>query len=133
MTPPNRVLLVDDNDLNRTLVRTILARSNHPAATAVDLIEADSLATARAALTEPVKLVLLDLQLPDGDGLTLARDLANGPAATRPVIIAVTGQALPEQLQAALAAGCTAILTKPFLPRQIIELLDAHLDTTATH
>jgi two-component system, OmpR family, KDP operon response regulator KdpE len=132
MTPPNRVLLVDDNDLNRTLVRTILARSKHPAAKAADLIEADSLATARAALTEPVTLVLLDLQLPDGDGLTLARDLTTWPPATRPVIIAVTAQALPEQLQAALAAGCTSILTKPFLPHQIIDLLDAHLDTTTS-
>src|SRR3954451_2568890 len=102
MTDRHRVLLVDDNDLNRTLERTILTRSRAPIAGAVDLVEADSLAAARTELAAaPVELLLLDMQLPDGHGLDLAAELVTRKE--RPVIIALTASVLPAE-QAAVRA-----------------------------
>jgi CheY-like chemotaxis protein len=123
-----RVLLVEDNDLNRTLVRTILARSADPTAQAVTLIEAADLAAARAELAAtPVDLVLLDMQLPDGDGLSLAHELAAETGSKRPVVIALTASVLPQQQDSVRAAGCDGFLGKPYQPRQLIDILTAHL------
>lgn len=133
MTPPltRRVLLVEDNDLNRSLVRAVLARSDNPIARTCTLIEASNLATARTALAAgPVDLILLDVQLPDGSGLSLVDDLAGQPKPTRPVVIAFTAGALPEHQAAAQAAGCDGFLTKPYRPNQLIDVLTTHLGAT---
>ena len=123
-----RVLLVEDNELNRTLVRTILARSADPHAQAVTLIEAADLAAARAELAAtPVDLILLDMQLPDGDGLSLAHELATETGSKRPVVIALTASVLPQQQDSVRAAGCDGFLGKPYQPRQLIDILTAHL------
>jgi two-component system KDP operon response regulator KdpE len=127
-TQTRRVLLVEDNDLNRTLARAVLARSHEPVARACTLVEAFDLAAARAALAAgPMDLILLDLQLPDGNGLTLAEELATRPKADRPVIVALTAAALPEQQDAALTAGCDDFLAKPYRPHQLIDVLVTHL------
>ncbi|MEV8510663.1 response regulator [Actinoplanes sp. NPDC051475] len=121
-----RVLLVDDNDLNRTLARTILTRSTHPITAMITLVEADTLAAARTALAAaPVDLILLDMQLPDGHGTTLATELATHN--NRPAIIAVTASVLPEEQQSVLAAGCDDFLAKPYLPQQLIDIIAVHL------
>lgn len=128
MTDQYRILLVDDNELNRTLARTVLARSTHPITDKITLIEADTLAAARAALTEaPADLILLDMQLPDGHGTTLAAELAHH--ADRPAIIAVTASVLPEDEHAVRAAGCDDFLAKPYRPQQLIDIITAHLAT----
>lgn len=124
-----RVLLVDDNDLNRTLARTILTRSTHPITTMITVVEADTLAAARTALaTAPVDLILLDMQLPDGHGTTLATELATHN--NRPAIIAVTASVLPENHAAVLAAGCDDFLAKPYLPHQLTDIIAAYLTPT---
>src|SRR5690242_16673033 len=104
MTTAPRVLLVEDNELNRALVRAILSRTSDPVLRGADLIEAHILTQARAVLArESVDVVLLDIQLPDGSGLSLVDEIAarGGP---RPGVIAVTGGVLPEQRVAAMAA-----------------------------
>ena len=64
-----RILLVEDDDLNQRLVRTVLARSDDPVLRNACLVQAASLAEARAALaTSAVDVVLLDMNLPDGHG-----------------------------------------------------------------
>jgi CheY-like chemotaxis protein len=142
----HRVLLVEDNDLNRTLVRTIQARPADPTAQAVTLIEAADLAAARAELAAvPIDLILLDMQLPDGDGLSLAHELATETGSKRPVVIALTASVLPQhehrraqqephglggladQQDHVRAAGCDGFLGKPYQPRQLIDILTAYL------
>jgi two-component system, OmpR family, KDP operon response regulator KdpE len=127
-TGRHRVLLVEDNDLNRTLVRAILTRAADPVAQAVTLVEATDLAAAHAELAaSPIDLILLDMQLPDGDGLSLAKELATETGSTRPVIIALTASVLPDQQDSVRAAGCDGFLGKPYHPRQLIDILAAHL------
>jgi two-component system KDP operon response regulator KdpE len=111
-----RILLVEDDELNRVLVRTILARAADPELRAADLVEAGDLGQARAALAEMAfDIVLLDVGLPDGDGLSLAGDIddiRHRADRRRPAIVAMTGDSAPESRTAALSAGCDAVLVK---------------------
>jgi two-component system KDP operon response regulator KdpE len=108
------LLLVEDEALNRELVKAIVSRSADPWLRTARLAEAATLAEARAALArERIDVVLLDVQLPDGSGLSLAGELSRRGDG-RPVIVAMTAGALAEQRDAALAAGCDAVLLKPY-------------------
>ena len=121
-----RILLVEDDDLNQRLVRTVLARSGDPVLRSACLVQAASLAEARAALaTSAVDVVLLDMNLPDGHGLSLAAEVQR-TGSGGPAIVALTG-AGPEQGDAALAAGCTAVLGKPYKAAQLCALVCAAL------
>jgi two-component system, OmpR family, KDP operon response regulator KdpE len=121
---PPRILLVEDNELNRALVRAILTRAGDPALRSAHLVEAHNLTQARAVLThEEFDAVLLDIQLPDGSGLAVLDDLAGRVHPRRPAVIAVTGGVLPEQRAAAVAAGCDAIVEKPFVAAELVRAL----------
>jgi two-component system KDP operon response regulator KdpE len=124
MSEAPRILLVEDNERNRALVRAILTRAPDPTVRSAHLVEAHDLTQARAVLShETVDAVLLDVQLPDGSGLSLLDDFAGRTDASRPAIIAVTGGVLPEQRAAAMAAGCDAIVEKPFIAAELIRAL----------
>lgn len=118
---PLRVLAVDDDRLNRALIRAILVRASEPAVRGAVIHEAATLAAARAILArEPVDLVLLDMHLPDGLGLSLAAELRTQPPEARPAILALTASALPAEQQAAIDAGCDAFLAKPYPPAALV-------------
>jgi len=128
MTEPLRLLVVEDNELNRALVRAIITRAGDRVLRDAQIIEAHTLAQAQAVLTDtPVDAILLDVHLPDGSGLALLDQLPEPVQARRPVIVAVTGGVMPEQRAAALAAGCDAIVTKPYVAADLTEALSAHL------
>jgi two-component system KDP operon response regulator KdpE len=122
----SRVLLVEDEELNRVLVRAILARAGDRV-TGVELVEAACLADARIALRgEPVDVVLLDVNLPDGNGLDLAAEIARYTDG-RPQVVALTASVLPHEREAALTAGCDAFLDKPYAASDLVEVLRTHL------
>ncbi|MEN3361115.1 MAG: two-component system, OmpR family, operon response regulator KdpE [Mycobacteriales bacterium] len=126
--PRLRILLVEDEKLNRDLIRAILARASHPTLISARLFEADTLASARAALAvETVDILLLDVNLPDGSGLTLAREINDQPPGHRPTIIALTAGIFPEQQRAAFAAGCRTILSKPHTAGELLTVLSNQL------
>jgi two-component system, OmpR family, KDP operon response regulator KdpE len=120
------VLLVEDEELNRVLVRAILARATEAAIHDVELLEAANLEIARAALkTESVDVVLLDVNLPDGSGLALAHELSDLP--NRPHVIALTASVQPHEKAGALRAGCDAFLDKPYAAADLVKVLVEHL------
>jgi CheY-like chemotaxis protein len=122
-----RILVVEDDALNQALVRVILARAADPALRGARVVAARSLAQARAALAAgTIDVVLLDMRLPDGSGLDLAAELQRRGDQVSPAVIAVTG-AVDEQRDAALAAGCVAVLGKPYSPAELSGTLLAHL------
>ncbi|MER7276705.1 response regulator [Dactylosporangium sp. NPDC000244] len=122
----SRVLLVEDEELNRVLVRAILARAGAAAVRDADLLEAGSIADARAALAaHDVDVVLLDVNLPDGNGLELAAEMQAAPE--RPTVIALTASVLPHERAAAMDAGCDAFLDKPYAAADLVTLLANHL------
>jgi CheY-like chemotaxis protein len=128
MTATLRLLVVEDNELNRALVRAIITRARDPVLRDAEIIEAHTLAQAQAVLSDTtVDAVLLDVQLPDGSGLTLLDQLPASVRERRPVIVAVTGGVMPEQRAAAMAAGCDAIVTKPYVAADLTQTLSTHL------
>jgi CheY-like chemotaxis protein len=131
-TTRHRILLVEDEDLNRTLVKAVLARAKIDTVRAAEVLDASSLAAARQRLhDERVDLVLLDMNLPDGNGLTLARELASGadiPAGRpRPMVVAVTASVLPQDRAAAIEAGCDGFLDKPYAAADLVAVVAEHL------
>ncbi|MEV6595307.1 response regulator [Actinoplanes sp. NPDC051346] len=132
MTAENpRILLVEDEELNRTLVKAVLARADVEAVRAAEVLDAPSLATARTQLgREDVDLVLLDMNLPDGNGLALAGELAAGTATAgrpRPAVVAVTASVLPQDRAAALEAGCDGFLDKPYAAAELVAVVAKYL------
>jgi two-component system KDP operon response regulator KdpE len=119
-----RVLLVEDQELNRALVRTILHRTTYAPLREAELVEAHDLEHARIALSHhDFDVILLDVHLPDGNGLVLLDHYAYPADQNRPVIIAITGGVMPYQYHAAMDAGCDAVLEKPYLPDDLISLV----------
>jgi len=115
-----QVLLVEDEEANRALVRAVLARSGEPRIRDLDLLEAGSLRAARALLAEhAIDIVLLDVRLPDGNGLELAAELMARGEGERPKVIVMSASVLPSEQAAAIAAGCDAFLAKPFRAAQL--------------
>lgn len=104
----NRVLVVDDHDLNLKLMTYVLATEDCEVVTALD-------ATRALALLQgsPFDLVLLDLQLPDMDGLALTRVLRANARTASLSIVAVTAYAMKGDEERALAAGVDHYVTKP--------------------
>ena len=131
-TPPTtlRILSVEDEELNRVLLRAVLKRAEDPRLRDAELIEATSVEEGRLRLAEVnPDLVLLDRRLPDGDGLDLAREAQARPS-TPPPFVAVTADAVPATRSAAVAAGCAAIVVKPYLAAELTAVLVSVLDAT---
>jgi two-component system KDP operon response regulator KdpE len=126
-----RILLVEDEELNRTLVKAVLSRARIAAVRDAEVLDAPTIAAAREKLgTEDVDLILLDMNLPDGNGLTLASELAAGEllrGRPRPRIVAVTASVLPQDRAAALAAGCDGFLDKPYAAADLVATVADHL------
>jgi two-component system KDP operon response regulator KdpE len=122
-----KILLVEDEALNRTLVKAVLSRADVEAVRDATVLDAGSLAAARERLrADDVDLVLLDMNLPDGNGLTLARELASG-GDPRPAVVAVTASVLPADRAAAIEAGCDGFLDKPYAAADLVKVVAAHL------
>lgn len=103
-----RVLVVDDNELNLKLMTYLLATENCDVQTA-----SDARAASRAVRENRPDLVLLDLQLPDMDGLQLTRLLRDDPDTADLLIVAVTAYAMKGDEERARAAGIDHYVTKP--------------------
>ncbi|HET9517520.1 MAG TPA: response regulator [Actinoplanes sp.] len=125
----SRILLVEDEELNRTLVKAVLTRAPIAHVRDAQVVDASSLAAARDQLDlGDIDLVLLDMNLPDGHGLELARELAQrSPAEPRPVVIAVTASVLPDDRAAAMAAGCDGFVDKPYAAADLVAVVAEHL------
>lgn len=103
------VLCVEDNPVNLMLVRELLAL--RPAVLLRTAVDGEG--GIRAALADPPDLLLLDLQLPDIDGREVMRRLRREPAMAKCRIVALSADAMPDHVQAALDAGFDGYWTKP--------------------
>ncbi|WP_257792311.1 ATP-binding protein [Azospirillum humicireducens] len=114
-----RVLVAEDNEINRDIVVTMLRRAGHRV-TAVE----DGLQAVRLVEEDRFDLVLMDVQMPVMDGVTATRHIRamSGPASRLP-IVALTGNVMPGHRAEYLAAGMTAYLTKPIVSGDLFEIL----------
>ena len=112
------ILYVEDDDLNRKIVRDLLRR------TAYRLIEAvDGEAGIATALEERPDLILMDIQLPKVSGVEAIRTLRNTPVTAHTPIIAITSFALSGDQQKAKDAGASAYLAKPYSPFELLGVI----------
>ena len=116
-----RVLLVDDNSVNLAVGSRMLLRLGVEVATAQQGADAVS-----RAVAEHFDLILMDLHMPVMDGIDATRTLRSlgGRLAELP-IVAITANVQAEDRNACLEAGMNAVLLKPVLGHQLVELLDA--------
>ncbi|GIF02862.1 response regulator [Actinoplanes siamensis] len=131
MSERHRILLVEDEELNRMLVKAVLSRAGVDAVRNAELVDATTLSEARESVRGGgFDLILLDLNLPDGNGLSLARELAASEPPTdrpKPVVVAVTASVLPQDQKAALDAGCDDFLDKPYAAADLVATVARHL------
>jgi PAS domain S-box-containing protein len=118
-SPHRRLLYVEDNALNVEVMRGVLEQRP-----GLELEVATTVAAGLQALRErPPALLLLDWQLPDGDGLSLLARL-HELGGTPPPVVIVSANAQPEQIAQARAAGAQHYLTKPLDVRELLALVD---------
>jgi len=112
------ILYVEDNELNRKIVRDLLGRTSYRLVEATD--GAAGLATAQEVLPD---LIIMDIQLPKLSGLDATRQLRAGPQTAHIPIIVITSFALAGDEQRAREAGAAAYLAKPYSPRELLRLI----------
>jgi len=111
-----KILIVEDDQVIRNLLQSIFARHKLP------VTMADNLAQAQACLAkEPFDLMMLDLRLPDGDGLKFLEQVSTLP--DRPLVVMVTGFGSVESAVSCMRAGAFDYVLKPFSPSQIDVIL----------
>ena len=110
-----RILIVEDTEDNRQIIRDLMTSAGYELIEAVDGIE--GVATAER---EHPDLILMDIQLPGIDGYEATRRIRAIPALAKVPIIAVTSYALSGDEAKTRAAGCDGYVAKPFSPRQLL-------------
>jgi two-component system cell cycle response regulator DivK len=113
-----RILLIEDNEFNRKIVRDLLARQPY------DLLEAnDGEAGVAAARRDRPDVIVMDIQLPKLSGLDATRAIRADPDTAKIPIIVVTSFALSGDDKKAMDAGASAYLAKPYSPRQLLDTI----------
>jgi signal transduction histidine kinase/ActR/RegA family two-component response regulator len=123
-TAPNaerslRILIAEDDEVNRQVINAILGNTPHQIDTVVNGIEAVS-----AVMRTPYDLILMDVQMPEMDGLEATRKIRELPGEICKIpIIAVTARAMEGSRETYLNAGMTDCITKPIRPGALLEAI----------
>ncbi len=112
---PLRILVAEDNHVNQAVLRAMLVQTGHR----IDMVANGSEAVS-AAMRLPYDLVLMDIQMPEMDGITATRKIRDlpGPVGQVP-IIALTANAMKGDRERYLEAGMTDYVSKPINPRNL--------------
>jgi two-component system response regulator MtrA len=116
---PATVLLCDDEEVLRRLVRATLQTDDYRIEEAADGEEA----LARARSLRP-DLIILDMMMPGLSGLEVLRELRADPAFANTPVIMLTARARPADQEEAAAAGADRYLAKPFSPLELIGVVE---------
>jgi len=121
-TEMKRILVVEDNETNLYLIKFILEKSGY------EVIEArEGAVGVELAIKEKPDLIIMDLQLPDIDGLEATKRIRASEADSDIPIVALTSYAMAGDRERALAAGCTGYIEKPINPDTFIAEIEKYL------
>jgi CheY-like chemotaxis protein len=120
---PSKILIVEDNENNRTLMKDLLSFHGYEITTAADGHEGVTLA--RKYLPD---LILMDIQMPGTDGMTAGNLLKSDPVTSKIKIIAITSFAMQGDREKFLAAGFDGYLSKPINTRELPGLVKQWLE-----
>jgi len=121
-TPGTRqpiILIIENEVSNRILIERVLSTRGYHCISASNGQEALNILD-----KEYVDLILTDLSMPVLDGYRTTQLIRERPALAHVPIVAVTAYALNDENEAAMQIGCNEYLTKPFKPRQLLEVVD---------
>jgi two-component system, OmpR family, alkaline phosphatase synthesis response regulator PhoP len=119
-----KILIVEDDPAVRDVVEYALSREGME----TEAVSSGEAATARLFSDAAFDLVILDLMLPDTDGVTLCRELRSAGCASRDVpVIMLTARDDETSVVVGLEVGADDYVTKPFSPRQLVSRVRAHL------
>jgi CheY-like chemotaxis protein len=121
-----KILLVEDNEMNRDMLSRRLERKGYVVVMALDGEQAMTM-----ALSESPALILMDMSLPVLDGWEATRRLKAAPHTKAIPIIALTAHAMASDEQKARDAGCDDFDTKPIDFARLLAKIEAHLDRPA--
>ena len=124
----SRILLVEDNEMNRDMLSRRLERRGFSIVVAIDGAQGMELAE-----RERPDLILMDMSLPVIDGWEATRRLKSAGATARIPIIALTAHAFSDDRDKALAAGCDDFDTKPIELPRLLEKMERLLGRGADH
>ena len=116
-----RILYIEDNPINALIIRELVARRSD---LELDVAADGASGVARAASWRP-ELILLDMQLPDFDGLEVMRRLRAAPETAATAVIALSANAMPTDIRRALDAGMSDYWTKPLDFRAFMSSLES--------
>ena len=117
-----KILLVEDNEMNRDMLSRRLTRNGFDIVIAVDGQQGVDL-----ALSEGPDLILMDMSLPVLDGWEATRQLKANAATAKIPVIALTAHAMTQDKEKALAAGCDEFDTKPVELPRLLEKINSLL------
>lgn len=117
-----KILLVEDNEMNRDMLSRRLARNGFEVAIAVDGQQGVDMAE-----SEKPDVILMDMSLPVMDGWEATRRIKSNPATSAIPVIALTANALVEDRERAMTAGCDDFDTKPVELPRLLEKIRAKL------
>lgn len=116
------ILIVEDNQINLMLLKTLLSFKGYDAHTASNAEEA-----LQVLDTFSPKLILMDIQLPGMDGLELTRKLRENPKFKNTLIVAVTAYAMKGDKEKALEAGCNGYIAKPIDSKSFTDIVAEYI------
>ena len=115
-----RILLVEDNEDNLFLFRTLLGLGNY------ELFEATTgIKGVAVANSEKPDLIIMDIQLPDINGLEVTRQIRSS-LGHAPIIIAVTSYAMLGDCDMCIEAGCNGYIEKPINPEKFLQEIESY-------
>lgn len=121
-----KILLVEDNEMNRDMLKRRLARRGYEVVSAVDGQEGVAMAR-----SESPDLILMDMDLPVLDGWEATRQLRAAPETRVIPVIAITAHAMVGERDKAMQAGCNDFDTKPIDFARLVEKIEAILGNEA--
>jgi two-component system cell cycle response regulator DivK len=116
------ILIVEDNEKNMKLVRDILQHRGHATIEAVTGTDG-----VRLAHEQRPDLILMDIQLPDIDGIEALRQIRADATLTGTPVLAVSASVMPDEQQKIVASGFDAYVTKPINLKQFVETVGRFL------
>lgn len=117
-----RILLVEDNETNMYLARYILKQHGYEVIEAKNGVQAFEL-----AIKDKPDMIIMDIQLPDLNGLEATKKIRASDIGAKVPIIAFTSYAMPGDKEKSLAAGCTGYIEKPINPDTFMTELEKHM------
>ncbi len=127
MNTQHPILVIDDNLINLKLIRVILTKKGYEVQTAGNAMEALSLLESM----NPA-LILMDIQLPGMDGLTLTRKIKATPRTSTIPVVALTAYAMKGDEQKTREAGCDGYISKPIDVESFVTTISRIIQTN-TH